>query len=64
MQIVAILKEYEKDLQTTRLVLDDDDNEVIQIMDEMRPNIPVWEGDAYQAEQLIRLLTQAVKDAK
>lgn len=64
METVSILKEYEKGLQAARLVIDDDDNESIQIMDEMRPNIPVWEGDAYQAERLIALLTKAVKDAQ
>jgi hypothetical protein len=64
MESVSILKEYEKESQTTRLVIDDEENELIQIMNELRPNIPVWEGDVHQAEQLIKLLTQAVKDAK
>jgi len=64
MESVSIIKEYEKECQTARLVVDDDGLELIQVMDEMRPNIPVWEGDVYQAEQLIALLTQAVKEAK
>lgn len=64
MESVTIVKEYEKGLQTARLVVDDDDFETIQIMDEMRVNIPVWEGDVHQTEQLIELLTKAVRDAK
>ena len=64
METVSILKEYEKGTQAVRLVLDDDDNETIQIMDEMHVNTPVWEGDAYQADRLIALLTKAVKDAQ
>jgi hypothetical protein len=64
MESVSIITQYEKETQTVRLVVDDYDNEAIQIMDEMYPNTPRWEGDVHQAELLINLLTKIVKEAK
>jgi len=64
METVKIIKEFEKGSQTVQIIEDGDGDQYIQIMDEMRVHTPVWQGDTWQAEELIAILTQATKDVK
>lgn len=61
METITIIKELSKGSQNLQIVQDDEGDTYIQIMDEYKIFTPVWEGDVHQAEELINILQQAIK---
>lgn len=63
METATTIKTYEKETQQVKIVEDTEGDQYIQIIDEFY-DAPICTIDCHQAEQLIKLLQQAVTDIK